>query len=110
MDQIVESNNINENEKDEEFWKGHVLGAQSFKGTNREYCSANGLAFRKLSFYKRRLGLGRPRKYKKAFVEVRPDLVEKPSEQIFKGVKRSSLPDAKWLAEFALTLLNSGVR
>jgi len=105
MDQIVESNT--NDEMNEEFWKGHVLAAQSFSGTNREYCEVNGLAFRKLSFYKRRLGLGRPRKYKKAFVEIKPQsFVEEPPKTIFKEPKKA-LPDAKWLAEFALTLLSS---
>ncbi len=94
----------------EEFWRRHVEAAVRFSGSNTEYCRQNGLNQKTLSFYKTKLGfskrVGRP----KAFVEVKPKLEAEPKPVCLKSEPKRQLPDAKWLAEFAITLLGSQLK
>ena len=98
MDQLAEVNN---NQTTEEFWREHMLASKSFIGTNSEYCRVHGLDKKKFSYFRRRLGFGKPRPLAKAFVEVRPQNFE----EVVKQAPKKSMPDAKWLAEFAVSLL-----
>ena len=104
MDQI---NNLNTNESKDEFWERHINAADSFSGTNRDYCKLNGIDNRKLSYYKKKLGLGKHQIRPKAFIEVKSKSVE---EVVVPRETKKSLPDAKWLAEFTLTLLSGHLK
>ncbi len=88
----------------DEFWKGHILSAQAFSGSNREYCRLNGLNHRILSFHKRRLGFGRPRKSEKLFVELKTKSTNVENSMPTIDVKRK-LPDARWVAEFISAMM-----
>jgi len=75
-------------------YREHVLKAQDFLGSDREYCRLNGLNAPIFYSYKSKMGLSR-----KAFVRIKqsgPDAVES-----------SWAPDAKWTAEFLRYFLNS---
>jgi len=70
-----------------ELYREHVLQAQVFKGSDREYCRRNGLDVASFYTYKSEMGL--TRKQKKKFVQVAATKDE-----------TRWLPDAKWTADF----------
>jgi hypothetical protein len=94
-------------ESSEEFWKGHIVAASKFDGSNTLYCRANGLNHKTFSTYKVKLGFSKPKGRPKAFVEVKPKVEEK---RLVRADSKKSLPDAKWLAEFAITLLTGQLK
>ncbi len=88
----------------EEFWRAHLEAARDFKGTGAAYCRLKNLDRRKFSFYKRRLGFSKSREAIKVFAEIKPKVDEVP-KSIRPALSSRAFPDAKWLAEFTLSLL-----
>ena len=87
----------------EVFWKGHILKAREFSGSDLQYCSANGLSKGTFYVFKKRLGFTRNTKARqKAFVKVAPVRAE---PQKGPKVPGNRLPDPKWVAEL-ITALN----
>jgi len=70
-----------------EVYREHVLVAQNFKGSDREYCRRNGLEAG--SFYNYKSEMRLTKKPQKKFVQVTPKIENS-----------STLPDAKWTVEF----------
>jgi len=79
-----------------DIYREHVLKAENFSGSSREYCRRNGLSAPSFYAYKSELGL--TRKARKSFVKVdtADTRVSRPSV----------LPDPKWTAEFLRYFLN----
>jgi hypothetical protein len=104
VDEIKEQNLSND--LDHDFWSGHIVSAQSFNGTNSDYCREHGLDRKRFSYFKRLLGFGKSRQRRRAFVELRAEspIVEKSFKMI---ESKKMLPDAKWLAEFAIAFISS---
>lgn len=93
----------------EPFWRQHVLTAQSFRGTDVEYCRRNGLSPTTFSAYKVKLGFSKHKKREAppAFVKVEPKTAVSGSVlQSAQAAPKNSraLPDAKWTAEFVSAL------
>ena len=96
----------------EPFWKAHILTAQNFMGTNVEYCRRNGLNTATFSAYKVKLGLSKSKKQPRpsAFVQIAPKTAASngPASPalVAKGspLQPSTVPDAKWAAQFVAAL------
>jgi hypothetical protein len=93
-------------ESNEENWREHVVRASKFAGSNSQYCRDHGLSYKTFSAHKVKLGFSKPKGRPKAFIEVKPKVsnTEKP---IVRVESKKPLPDAKWLAEFVVTVLAS---
>lgn len=79
-----------------EFWLAHIKAAETFDGTNKEYCKRHGLNLGSFSGYKNKFGFsGRKKANTKpsGFAEVQ--IGGKPG-----AIRGGPLPDPKWLAEF----------
>lgn len=93
-----------------QFWKEHVLIAENFMGSDQEYCRRNGLHPGTFSAYKVKLGFSKRKLQRtKAFVKIEP----KPSGIVVGTLvapaaaqKSRLMPDAKWTAEFVLSLMS----
>lgn len=100
----------------EEFWRIHLLAAERFSGSGRQYCLDHGLNYGTFSAYKTKLGFSRQRGAQRAssgFVEVRAQLSSsaapiKEEQHLPCKPEPVTLPDARWVAEFALALLGHG--
>lgn len=77
-----------------DFWIAHIRAAETFAGTNKEYCKIHGLNLGSFSGYKNKFGYSRrTSKPASGFSEIRVT----PAEPL-KSERR--LPDPNWLAEF----------
>ena len=84
-------------------YRHHILKAQDFSGTIKEYCQKFDLD--PIYFYHCRGQMGFSKKINKkptAFAEV----IEPPAVQKVGNYKEESQSDAKWLAEFVNHYLN----
>jgi transposase-like protein len=89
------------NQQKEQFWKAHLTQAKHFNGNISRYCQSQGLNVHTFKYWKRQLAnrLTEPRSLvPSSFVPVK---VSTPELQ----VSRRSLPDPKWLGEFAAALI-----
>lgn len=90
---------------DEETWKSHVKFAESFLGSEVEYCKRNKLRLAVFRSYKEKYGTVKP--YKKtrarAFVKVEASAPQSVSIDSSRR-KAQKRPDPKWAAEFVLAL------
>ena len=98
--------------EDTESWKGHVLTAQNFLGSDQEYCRRNRLNPSTFAGHKKRMGLTRGEKRKRERKFVRLELPEAdsgaPAEARVSVQKKAlPLPDPKWLAELIQGLRSS---
>lgn len=84
-------------EKREEFWRGHILEAEKYGGTFKQYCEKQELNVQTFSTYRKRLGFTLSKK-RKSFAKVIPSV-----ESVVRPVR---LPDPRWLAEFLIALQN----
>jgi len=73
-------------------YREHVLAAKDFNGSDREYCTQNGLNVGAFYSYKSEMGLTKP--MKKKFVKLAP----KETESV--ALMKAPLPDPRWTAEF----------
>jgi hypothetical protein len=74
-----------------EFWKGHVLAAEKFIGSDVGYCREHELNPGTFYAYKRKFRKTVVRKRAQAFVEVQ------------RVSRAEPLPSAAWLAEFLVS-------
>ena len=79
-----------------EYWREHIKKVQGFSGTQREYCTQNGISSGKLSYYKSKFS-SRPSFAKVATSTSAEEKAILPPES-FRA--RASALDAKWLATF----------
>ena len=86
------------------FWKTQLALASKFPGSRAEYCKANNLAYTTFCYWHNKLSdeaKSIPAVVSKPFVQVAVEKVHSVS-------RRSSLPDAKWVAELILHLQGGG--
>ncbi len=77
-------------------YREHVLKAETFCGSSREYCVQHGLNAGLFYSHKSEMGLSKPKRRKFAVIKTES---EAPVESKF--VRRVDiLPDPKWVAEF----------
>jgi hypothetical protein len=86
-------------------WEEHMLKAENFNGSNIRYCQEVGISKSQFSYWKNRL---KELKEKSSIipeqkisnfipVEIRPT----------PALKKASLPEAKWVAEFLVYFMNA---
>ncbi len=79
--------------KRKEFWLSHLNQAQSFSGTDTEYCRQHNLNIKTFGQYKIKYGFTKSKKTGSGgFAKVKVDT------PIF--LSKIDYPDAKWLADF----------
>jgi len=92
---------------DEATWKSHIAYAESFMGTDAEYCRRNKLNPRQFKFYKGKYGKIRMRRRRsKAFAEVELEESAPTRTRDIGSVQARELPDPRWMAEFTKALLD----
>ncbi len=78
-------------------WEEHMLKAESFIGSNMRYCQEAGISKSQFGYWKNRLkeikekSSGVPEQKSSNFIPVKIQPIT---------MKKVSLPEAKWLAEF----------
>jgi hypothetical protein len=93
------------------YWKQHILKADVFSGSDYQYCLEQGL--KKSTFYawrerlKPRLPKIKHPSNKQAFLPI--EVTRELPRRILAG-RKEELPDAGWLAELILSLINGGAR
>jgi hypothetical protein len=97
---------------EEEIWKAHILRARASRLSDANYCKKNALSVWRFTSFKKKLGMTKPKAAVSgskpgAFVEAIPLKFELPvrSDDRSAGFQ-TTLPDARWLAEFVTALLS----
>jgi hypothetical protein len=102
-DQEVKS--ANGPEIDEETWKSHVKFAESFLGSEVEYCKRNKLSLAVFRSYKEKYGFIKQYKKTRARAFVKVEASARPTVSIESSRRKiPKKPDPKWAAEFVLAL------
>ncbi len=88
--------------KGNDFWKEHVIRAQSFAGSDYEYCKINELTKSTFATHKNRLGFTKKAQAQRAFIEVAPQIDHEQASR--KNIPQRKSVDPQWLADLILAL------
>jgi hypothetical protein len=96
--------------KKEDFWRTHLLKAQEFSGSDKEYCRVHGLTKGTFYAYKKRLGFTKAlrasqRRSKTAFIKIEP--APEVHQEHVQGIELRTLPDPRWVAALVVALMNT---